>query len=518
MNIESILESFNLDPLNEYNVVFENGDTFVDELITEFATRPSVKVKNVLKTIIDAGLKVLKWIGKALANIGKWILGMFKRKTKTTPDKVISSVVKSKGTNSKSGTTNIEQIKKDVASSLTISSKASSNGSNTSSNVMSAIKSVTVAPKKVNIPSNPKSVTKMTDATVLTKPLLLEFDAHGRDKVKINLNSLFLNTGGVKGQDMAGCACIMLTLCYIFESTLVSDMSKIMDLLIDDNGNDPAQSKTLELVEQYNSKVNNLAQRINIDNGIEITVDQVTKVSKDVNSLMDKFGELASVDFETTSSTHLKVVNDMLSHLNIMQMSINALTRAMNGVYTIDEKYLQSIDDIGVLDNFVKGLIDGGIPSKYIGHNVYLASSKNIHSGKGDKDNPIWGQSRVVLFPPDESKVYKIALSGWGIKANESELEIYQKASRTKYSKIFARTMGMESNGCVNTMERIPSDREPSVMTVMKIKALLGDFMDDCHVNLDLTADIHEGNVGIRRDGSSCCIDYGLSYRISSGD
>lgn len=53
---------------------------------------------------------------------------------------------------------------------------------------------------------------------------------------------------------------------------------------------------------------------------------------------------------------------------------------------------------------FCNKMISDGIPPKFIANNCYLAASSEMNT-VGSKDKPIWGQTRLVLFPKNLPRV-----------------------------------------------------------------------------------------------------------------
>lgn len=496
MNIDAILEGFKLDPINEYEVIFENGDNVIDEIILEFSTKPSVKVKNVFKTIVNAIAKIFKWIGKQLLNIFKWFKNITGKSVKATPDQIIQSTVgNKKGKTSKSTPINT---------------------SNLTSDIKSATQSMIKNSEKIKIPSSELSDIKVNDIEVMVKPILLSFSSDSKNEIIINSNNMYgTDKSTVKGQSSAGAASIQKILACIFNFDIIDQIASIADKLLDSANND-ISSMMLDAAKNLEKHIEDTSGKIDVyGGGVKITIEDVTKVSKSVNDLMDKISKLCSLEFNTANEDHMSAVNIVLGISSILQMSINALTRTMNGLYIVDKRYAKTINDPKILDEFIASLINAGIPSKYIGYNAYVVASEKIHDGPGSKENPIWGQSRVVLFPASGDVVYKVALSKWGAQANKIESEVSNKVAGTDGEKLFAKVISSQKNQCVNSMERVLSEK-PSADQALEVSSSVRKFASENNIGLDLTADFALRNTGNRPDGSTCMIDYGYAWRRSN--
>jgi hypothetical protein len=202
-------------------------------------------------------------------------------------------------------------------------------------------------------------------------------------------------------------------------------------------------------------------------------------------------------------------------------MGINAITSVITNSFIVDMKYYQSIKDINMLSEFVDECIISGIPAKYISYNCYIMAHPSIrgNGSKGDKDNPIWGQSRVVFFPPNKDIVHKIALSQWGIRANKSEIEVSNKLSSVGNSKIIATVIDKTENRCIINAEKLNTETKIDPNVAKDFLNSVKNILKQNNIPLDITADVNYRtghNLGIK-DGKPAIIDYAISTRTSIG-
>lgn len=111
-------------------------------------------------------------------------------------------------------------------------------------------------------------------------------------------------------------------------------------------------------------------------------------------------------------------------------MGINSITNIVRNSNKLSKVYKGTINDVEKLDIFVNDMIKAGIQSKDVAYNTWFISGNKLTTDKSFKMRA--GQSRMVLLPPDENIVYKIALNNAGISGNEIESNIYEKLGKPK--------------------------------------------------------------------------------------
>lgn len=161
-------------------------------------------------------------------------------------------------------------------------------------------------------------------------------------------------------------------------------------------------------------------------------------------------------------STLDKDVSDFLvnvSHIFInMQMTLNAFSNAIDtDSGYVAPMYRNKIKTPEKLGEFVRKLIDSGISPKYVAYNAWLIANKSL-KGNNKRYDPKAGQSRVVFFPEDDKIVYKIAMSGFGVSANNNEDRVTKMVKSTDVEKHFALILDNYSNGAVVKQQRTIND------------------------------------------------------------
>ncbi len=168
------------------------------------------------------------------------------------------------------------------------------------------------------------------------------------------------------------------------------------------------------------------------------------KISKDVYSTLDQ--------------NVISFLSDISRSFIRLQMNLNIFSNAIdaNKGY-VALKYRNKIKTPEKLGEFVRRMLDVGISPKYISYNAWLVANKTLR-GKSKHYEPIAGQSRMVLFPEDESIVYKIAMSGFGAAANNNEERVTKMVKNTPVEKHFALVLDSYANGAVVKQQRAIRD------------------------------------------------------------
>lgn len=277
-----------------------------------------------------------------------------------------------------------------------------------------------------------------------------------------------------------------------YDFSIVDDMNK------DD---DDALKKTFSL-EDFNTyvtaKMNKVAETIN-----RISEDEIAALEDEYNR-----------DFKPTPKDP-SIADYLQSAYNIIaniQMEINVFTNTLLFMDTsITEEYYDTISNPSKLGEFVKGMLDAGLASKHIAMNSYLVCSKELKGSNINEKNPVFGQSRAVLFPENGKNILKVALSkSMGATGNKREVEVSNILVKNGMGRYIAKTLEEYSDYSVIRAEFI-NGKFPTPEDTK-------EFEDIFHSNLERKGldeqvrvyDIHNRNVLQRPDGSIVLIDYGL--------
>lgn len=492
-NIDTILESFNLDPISNfqnedpYKVFQEDGNIFLESVLTE-ASNGTTK-KNIIQKLWAFIKKVIRWIANAFSKFMVWVKGLFKRKGKPV-DQILST------------------IKTDVPPKRTAKDKKIT----------------------VSIPSDPASELKLEPSVdMIFKDIMMQFDVN-RGSIKFKESQIQQGIyyddddapapGGKQG-NVIGQPAVQRGFFDDFKRVLLnmgepSLMRALCELVRMIEKNDV---ESLAIVNKYEDYVRNCDKAYHSYGvgWVEITLHDLMEFQKEVNELNRS---IESVDIpergaveEANNVKITETVNKIASTIASIQMGINTITSTIRSCYMADASYFETIDTTETLSEFVGKCIEGAVPPKYISYNSYLLSTKKL-KGDGDRYKPCWGQSRVVFFPEDKNVVHKIALSGWGIRANKSEMLISDKF-KGETSSLLALVLKSTKNNVIIDMERVDTKRKKPEKKIEDLIENIQSFAKKSGIPLDIGMDIHAGNVGFKGN-NIVAVDYGNIIRSST--
>ena len=291
----------------------------------------------------------------------------------------------------------------------------------------------------------------------------------------------------------------------------MDEMVNLASIMANSIKTDPAEF--IQARDRWASNFNKL--RVNFDT--TVTLKQMKEFQIKLNKIM-KMLEVVDVPYDNiniNNQSYISALNGFAGFAAALQMGMNTVSGALQSVYIIDGKYVGAIDNIDKLSEFIAKCIEIGVPPKYVSYNAYLISTPTIKGdgSEGDEDSPRWGQSRVVLFPKNnDNLVYKVALSGFGIRSNKSETLISQKFVSNGGGDLLSEVLYNTPNSAIISAQRVIVRKTPNHNDINKLKDRLIEFTKDHSIPLDITADIHEDNVGYK-NGHCVAIDYGATYR-----
>ena len=317
--------------------------------------------------------------------------------------------------------------------------------------------------KNVRVERDPSSKMQMNETIkVMYKGLRVKFDKSGIRFIgnpgmkfvpdQTRLKALRNDYGETPGKWMIGrlrwnTDPILGTLALIHDQSRYDFVNSIGDVL--EKKDFVAFYNKMDLASSLKSPSNDLMS-------IPLKINDLDKLSKLFGRLNDAINKITDEDIAKISPEQIKAFNSFILILNMYQYSINAITTSIAGVYQIDGKYIGTIKDVDTMAKFVHMMISDGIPPKFVANNCYLAASSEMNT-IGSKDKPIWGQTRLVLFPKNLPRsVYKIALSPAGVNGNQNELKVTNilKKSNQMDPKVITPVESITNDGCIATVER----------------------------------------------------------------
>ena len=387
------------------------------------------------------------------------------------------------------------------------SSAASVTGVGTSGSKSGGISSI-----KVDIPSNPASEAPPEPSIdVLIKPIMMTYDG-AADSFGISITDATLKGyGKVKGQSDTAPKDYVTLLVLIDRPDIFEKLKNACQILHQQYvGSGKIGNEFVNAVAEFDQAI--VGYRVNTN--WVVPFRKLSDFQKSLNDIMELIGNVnISNEVKFENSNVMQTLNNIASYCAKLQMSMNSFTRVAAEVHKIDATYMGSVKTQETLDKFVKAMIDSGIPPKYIGYNTYLACDVSLKGTKGDENNPIWGQSRLVLFPEgSKDDIIKVALSGWGLQSNRSEYETSQVFVKNGGSDLISVTKSIGASGATILSERIQANgKSISGMAISSFVQKLNNFIVRKKIPYSI-GDLHGGNVGTK-NGQVVALDYAWSNR-----
>lgn len=506
--VDIILESFDLDPLEAGSIsapfytqqMFEDGQQFLEDTIND--ARTGVTKQSFVSKIWETIKKILAWCAKQWNRFMNWLRKVFRRKKgQQTADQVASEII-----GSKQSEVPASGIKNDTGGT------ASATDAETSGSKSGGISSI-----KVDIPSNPASEAPPEPSIdVLIKPILISYDA-AADSFGISITDATLKGyGKVKGQNDNAPKDYVTLLILIDRPDIFEKLKNACQILHQQYvGSGKIGNEFVNAVAEFDQAI--VGYRVNTN--WVVPFRKLSDFQKSLNDIMELIGNVnISNEVKFENSNVMQTLNNIANYCARLQMSMNSFTRVAAEVHKIDAAYMGSIKTQETLDKFVKAMIDSGIPPKYIGYNTYLACDVSLKGTKGDENNPIWGQSRLVLFPEgSKDDIIKVALSGWGLQSNRSEYETSQVFVKNGGSDLISVTKSIGASGATILSERIQANgKSISGMAISSFTQKLNNFIVRKKIPYSI-GDLHGGNVGTK-NGQVVALDYAWSNRRNPKD
>lgn len=501
--VDIILESFDLDPLEAGSIsapfytqqMFEDGQQFLEDTIND--ARTGVTKQSFVSKIWETIKKILAWCAKQWNRFMNWLRKVFRRKKgQQTADQVASEII-----GSKQSEVPANSIKNDTGAAASVTD-AGTSGS----------KSGGISSIKVEIPSNPASEAPPEPSIdVLIKPIMMTYDA-AADSFGISITDATLKGyGKVKGQSDNAPKDYVTLLVLIDRPDIFEKLKNACQILHQQYvGSGKIGNEFVNAVAEFDQAI--VGYRVNTN--WVVPFRKLSDFQKSLNDIMELIGNVnISNEVKFENSNVMQTLNNIASYCAKLQMSMNSFTRVAAEVHKIDATYMGSVKTQETLDKFVKAMIDSGIPPKYIGYNTYLACDVSLKGTKGDENNPIWGQSRLVLFPEgSKDDIIKVALSGWGLQSNRSEYETSQMFVKNGGSDLISVTKSIGASGATILSERIQANGNSiSGMAISSFVQKLNNFIIRKKIPYSI-GDLHGGNVGTK-NGQVVALDYAWSNR-----
>lgn len=388
--------------------------------------------------------------------------------------------------------------------------------------------------EKIKIPADKNSEIKPDDIELIYSNLLIDID---KDKnIRVNILNAAMNRNSIQVKNPSSfiayavpCALSIIKYPDLLDQfkNIIHNISKLMNYHISpDDSVELNRVKKLDMnydVSSLNNDIENLAKnmctKIPLNIFTSVKYDDIVKASKNIADLFDEITHIDKIfdkdKYENASIALCKIINLCGNILLNVQHGINCLCNGLKSVYQVNGIYSNSVKDISTLDKIVDKMISAGIPNKYIMRNIFILSDPKLY-GKESLDKPKWGQTRVV-FIPNNKIVYKIALNGPGIRANNAELKIYSDFTKHDIGNLLCKvnTINDSAHNTIIEAEYVGKPFTSKYRTTFAAETAARKFEQELNNQAKAAGitytilDIHRKNIGFNNSGNPVVIDYG---------
>ena len=117
------------------------------------------------------------------------------------------------------------------------------------------------------------------------------------------------------------------------------------------------------------------------------------------------------------------------------------------------------------------------------------------------------------MFSPDNADhVYKVALSVWGMRANNSEKMVSDKFKQHGGENLIGLVNSITTNKCIKTMELVDTKNQVTEDIIHRLKSAIDKFCKENKIPLNMIGDLYSNNIGTK-NGYWVAMDYAMTNR-----
>lgn len=416
---ESVMESFNLDPLKEYAEAAEDFIGFeevdVDALIQEAAT--GATKKNVFQKIWEFIKNIVNRIRKAIRSFIKWVKSKFGPKSSAT--EIISSTPITANSDNDFSSSGVNDIPYEIIQ---------SDGSVSKQNIKISDSGIQGISLKYQNDHKYIMFIKLRNSEYrLKNPNYIDSEGSPNKINKAN------QRGIARG--------------YILIYSIIKRNSIYQFLydLFNRIENREFDEQLSEILNRFNKEFVNFA--------IENETIEMSDLSK-VDEVMEKIQKITEKPLEgITDSEIVDVFNRVSDLLIYIQFALNDMMNLVNGQYIIDKKYIGSCHKLSELDEVIYKFISNRIPTRYVIENTLLLTTGTLMSDEDESRILIPGQGRAS-FIMGSDKVCKFATNRLGIRDNKVEYNMYSNIP-DEIKEYITSVYSIGKFGCTTECERV---------------------------------------------------------------
>lgn len=487
-----IYENYQGDDILEFPIFQES---YIQEGFGDVVKKGIAKGKAIAIKIWNAIKALLRFIGKQIQRVINFVKNLFRRnKHPKSADQILDEL-------------NVKPSH--VQESAIVYTKASTSSSH-------------------HIPSNPKSSTDPPDVKAIHKSLMVRFNKDGSFQLKgTDVVKLYKSKRGegdpvkekFKSQENTPIGYAQLVATILNNDEYMEQLNEACNEISKyfSGQKDIDNTKISDVASLFTAK-SAIANTFKFTDEIEksnFTVDQLSKFQKRIASMISTMSQINNPDFGSDDD---KEVINMLSGFEqifeTLQFGLNTITGALQNSFVVDEVYSECVKDINIIAQFTDECILSGIPSKYVGYNVWYISHKAIRGEGNEKEfAPLWGQTRIVFLPKNVDFIFKIALNEAGKMANMQERRVSYKVKNDEMlSKHLVPALKLSKNHTVMSMEKVDTSVECTAKEADDLRIKINDRLKEIKATFRIE-DIYNNNVTKVPSGEVVCFDYGLIGR-----
>jgi len=478
--------------------------------------------KNFIQKAIDMLIRALKWIGDRLRQFGRWVKSLFNSNQTENINDIAADLL---GSGSSSGST---------STSSNPESSKQGKGNNELNGVKLNTNKAAPVVVRVEIPSDPNSDPKAVPPNVVSmafNPIQLKIDKAKRECEVWSWDEYYMQrekSDSLPQQKGPSYVHYFRAIAFLSYPDTREKVMGFVNSLFPSNVSSNSAIKDggiyyktiaddiLNYKNSLESNGKNTGRQIEQGRTRKFSIDDIEKA----NAVLDKAIEnitaakefIIKMNDKEVSVAYAMALDQLEQLIFSLQIGMNLLFNCANYQYTIDLRYKDQIHDFEGLAKFVSRCINANIPSKYIGYNTYLIAAPELKGDDPDhnENKPLWGQTRVVLFPTNNKNVViKCALNKYGVKTNRDEYTISKHLKDVRPPVVAPVVKASSDNVCtqmIRTGKQAPYDPNVIGSVVSRLQSALAQK----HLNVRID-DIHQGNVR-ELNGNWVAIDYG-EYR-----
>jgi hypothetical protein len=362
-----------------------------------------------------------RWLGKKLAALGRFIAGLFRKKTKSA-DQCVDEALGGSKVHTEAAVDNVKKVHKAIANGL---------------------KAAQYNVQRIIIKGNRTSEIQEESVEVVLKKLKLKISSDKSSLIvesasagpfgftrykKTEQDGMVDRTGSVTDVGAARTPFLAIYLLtggdikgYKFDD-IINVLTHLCEEIKDYNPVSKETETELGKIVEASKDLFGILGIIHVDEkkkpweGKQISYNQIRNFGSKINQFTQVMNNVNMSQGRVSEKVH-QYLSKLINLFENLQMSFNDFSNEINSLWAVDAHNAGIIKTPEELSDISKTFVKSGIPPKFIRHNILILAAANLWDG----DDPGIGQSRLCLIPKDGNVVYKVAINGMGFSGNKCE-------------------------------------------------------------------------------------------------